>query len=61
MKEAEILESLIPSVTSNLEHRHSYVRKNAVLTVFTIFETFPDLIPDAPELIEQFLYAVFIH
>jgi hypothetical protein len=32
IKESEILESLIPSVTSNLEHRHSYVRKNAVLT-----------------------------
>jgi vesicle coat complex subunit len=34
------------------------VRKNAVLTVFTIFENSPDLIPDAPELIEAVLYAV---
>jgi coatomer subunit beta len=25
MKEPEILESLIPSILSNLEHRHSYV------------------------------------
>lgn len=56
IKEAEILESLIPSITANLEHRHSYVRKNAVLTVFHIFEAHSDLIPDAPELIETFLY-----
>jgi coatomer subunit beta len=56
IKEAEILESLIPSVTSNLEHRHSYVRKNAVLTVFHIYEAHAELIPDAPELIETFLY-----
>ena len=57
IKEAEILESLIPSITDNLQHRHSYVRKNAVLTVFNVFSAHPDLIPDAPELIEQFLYA----
>lgn len=56
IKEAEILESLIPSITSNLEHRHSYVRKNAVLTVFHIYEAHQELIPDAPELIETFLY-----
>ena len=57
IKEQEILESLIPSITDNLQHRHSYVRKNAVLTVFTVYAAHPDLIPDAPELIEQFLYA----
>jgi len=56
IKESEILESLIPSVTSNLEHRHSYVRKNAVLAVFHIYEAHAELIPDAPELIETFLY-----
>jgi coatomer subunit beta len=58
MKEPEILESLIPSITANLEHRHSYVRKNAVLTVFTVFQAYPELIPDAPELIEKFMFAV---
>jgi len=57
MKEAEILESLIPSITANLSHRHSYVRKHAVITVYTVFENNPDLIPDAPELIDQFLVA----
>ena len=33
------------------------MRKNAVLTVFTVYSAHPELIPDAAELIEQFLYA----
>lgn len=38
IKHPEILESLIPVITANLEHRHSYVRKNAVLAVFEIYQ-----------------------
>ena len=58
LKEADILESgLVPSITANLEHRHSYVRKNAVMCIYTVFENFPDVIPDAPEIIEEFLYS----
>jgi coatomer subunit beta len=53
--DAEILEPLVPAIRQNLEHRHSFVRRNAVLAIHTIFETFEFLIPDAPELIEQFL------
>ncbi|CDF34449.1 unnamed protein product [Chondrus crispus] len=53
--DAEILEPLIPSIRQNLEHRHSFVRRNAVLAVHTIFEKFEFLIPDAPELVEEFL------
>lgn len=55
LKEPEVLEPLLPSVRSNLEHRHSYVRKNAVLAVYSIFRNFDYLIPDAPELIFNFL------
>jgi coatomer subunit beta len=59
LKEPEILESLIPYVTANLEHRHSYVRKTAALAVYTIYEAFHDtLIPDAPDLIEKFIHNV---
>jgi hypothetical protein len=36
---------------SCLEHRHSYVRKNAVFAVYTIHREFENLIPDAPELL----------
>lgn len=38
-----------------LEHRHSYVRRNAFLAIFTIYKNFDFLIPDAPELIANFL------
>lgn len=40
------------------EHRHSFVRKNAVMAVFTIFKNFDFLIPDAPELIQNFMANV---
>ena len=55
LREPELLESLIPSVKACLSHRHPYVRRNAVLAVFTIYRAFPDLFPDAPEEVEKFL------
>lgn len=39
------------------EHRHSFVRKNAVFTVYTIYQDHEHLIPDAPELLDTFLAA----
>lgn len=39
-----------------LEHRHSYVRKNAALAVLNIHHNFgSDLLPDGPELIDKFI------
>ena len=35
LKEPEILEPLIPTIKNNLEHRHSFVRRNAVLACFS--------------------------
>ena len=55
LKEPELLEPLMPSIRSCLDHRHSYVRRNAVLAIFKIFVNFEQLIPDAPELILDFL------
>ena len=90
LKEAEIIEPLIPAIQECLNHRHSYVctceqlhdemrcffllpfstvlcrvltncfclvqvRRNAVMTIFTIFKNFEHLIPDAPEIIQRFL------
>jgi coatomer subunit beta len=40
-----------------LEHRHSYVRRNAVLCIFAIYKHAEHLIPDAPDLIFNFLSA----
>ncbi|KAG8712741.1 coatomer subunit beta [Ceratobasidium sp. 423] len=57
LTDAELLEPLIPTLRACLEHRHSYVRKNAVFAVYTTYRQHEHLIPDAPELIETFLAA----
>jgi len=50
------LEPLIPSVKVALEHRHSYVRRNAALAVYSIHKNFGEqLLPDGPELMEKFI------
>lgn len=57
IKEEEILDPLIPSILANLEHRHSYVRRNAVLAVNSVYRLPKGemLLIDAPELIEKLL------
>ncbi|KAG2183398.1 hypothetical protein INT43_006404 [Umbelopsis isabellina] len=55
MREPEVLEPLLPSCRACLEHRHSYVRKNAVFAIYSIYKHFEYLIPDGPELIHNFL------
>ena len=57
LKEPELLEPLMEPIRSCLEHRHSYVRRNAVLAIFTIYKNFDFLIPDGPELVANFLEA----
>ena len=37
------------------EHKHPYVRKNAVLAVYSIFKIHQYLIPDATELIQTYI------
>ncbi|GLB43734.1 putative the coatomer is a cytosolic protein complex that binds to dilysine motifs and reversibly associates with Golgi non- clathrin-coated vesicles, which further mediate biosynthetic protein transport from the ER, via the Golgi up to the trans Golgi network [Lyophyllum shimeji] len=56
-KDAELLEPLVPTCRACLEHRHSYVRKNAVFAIYSIYREFEHLIPDAPELMHTFLVA----
>jgi vesicle coat complex subunit len=57
IKEDEILVNLIPSILTNLEHRHSYVRRSAVLAVNAIYKLpmGETLLQDAPETLEQVL------
>jgi coatomer subunit beta len=55
LKEQELLEPLIPSVRVCLEHRHAYVRKNAISTACTIYQDFPGLMPDVPDKLEELL------
>jgi len=55
--EEELLEPLVPSIIQNLEHRHSYVRKNAVMALSAVYRLPKGelLVPDAPELVETLL------
>lgn len=55
LKEPELLETLVPNCRVCLEHRHAYVRKNAVFAIYSIYKVSEHLIPDAPELIMDFL------
>lgn len=55
LREAELIEPLLSSARSCLEHRHAYVRKNAVFAVSSIYHHSESLIPDAPELLQNFL------
>lgn len=57
LNEAEIFEPLIPSVLQNLEHRHPFVRRNAILAVMSIYKLpqGEQLLGDAPETIEKVL------
>lgn len=56
LKEHDILEPLIPSVKACLEHRHSYVRRNAALAAYSIHKNFGEqLLPDGAELMEKFI------
>jgi coatomer subunit beta len=55
LREPELLEPLLSSARSCLEHRHAYVRKNAVFAVASIYQHSPSLIPDAADLIATFL------
>jgi len=55
LREPELIEPLLAPARQCLEHRHSYVRKNAVFAIAAIFQHNEALMPDAPELIQAFL------
>ncbi|MCJ1475631.1 coatomer subunit beta [Lambiella insularis] len=55
LREPELIEPLLSSARSCLEHRHAYVRKTAVFAISSIYQLSEALIPDAPDLISSFL------
>ncbi|CAH9098949.1 unnamed protein product [Cuscuta epithymum] len=57
LNEVDIIEPLIPSIMSNLEHRHPYVRRNAILAIMSVYKLpqGEQLLADAPEKIENVL------
>ncbi|SCU95532.1 LANO_0E10638g1_1 [Lachancea nothofagi CBS 11611] len=57
LREADLLEQMVPAVRSCLEYRHAYIRKYAILAVYSIYKVSDHLIPDACEIINSFLVA----
>lgn len=57
LREPELLEPLVPTCRQCLEHRQAYVRKTAVFAIYSIYSHSEHLVPDAPELIYNFLVA----
>lgn len=55
LREPDLLDPLVPSILSCLEHRHAYVRKNAIFAVYTISTYAPHHIPNAAELLSEVL------
>jgi len=56
--ERDVLEPLVPSILECLTNRHAFVRRNAVLAVHAIYQALPDMLPDAPTEIMNFLSEV---
>jgi coatomer subunit beta len=55
IRDAELMEPLLAPARQCLEHRHVYVRKNAVFAIASIFQNLEQLMPDAADLIYTFL------
>ncbi|RMD40841.1 hypothetical protein DV735_g4319, partial [Chaetothyriales sp. CBS 134920] len=55
LREPELIEPLLSAAQACIEHRHAYVRKNAVWALASVFQHAPSLIPDAPEVLQNFL------
>ncbi|KAG1745403.1 uncharacterized protein EDB91DRAFT_1120734, partial [Suillus paluster] len=51
-RDAKLFEPVIHTSRSFLQHYHSYIRKNAVFAMYTIYREYEHLIPDAPELLQ---------
>jgi len=59
VKEPEFIESLIPSIMGALESRYTFVRKNAVVAIASLYDTSPELLSDAPDKVEAWLPKEF--
>ena len=55
LREPELIEPLLSAAQTCLDHRHAYVRKNAVWGLASVYQHAQSLIPDAPEMLQTFL------
>ena len=54
----QIVEDLIDAVISNLQHRNCYVRRNAIMSIFAVYNTFGlDVVENSIEDIENILIS----
>lgn len=57
LREPELIEPLLSAAQTCLDHRHAYVRKNAVWALASVYQHAQHLIPDAPDMLFAFLSA----
>lgn len=57
LREPELIEPLLSAAQTCLDHRHAYVRKNAVWALASVYQHAQHLIPDAPDMLFAFLTA----
>ena len=55
IRDGEIVESLVPAVCESLQHRHAYVRRNAVWALCTIHQHWEHMVPNAADLVLKLL------
>ncbi|ETN36218.1 uncharacterized protein HMPREF1541_08495 [Cyphellophora europaea CBS 101466] len=55
LREPELIEPLLSAAQTCLDHRHAYVRKNAVWALASVYQHAQNLIPDAPDMLQTFL------
>jgi coatomer subunit beta len=55
VKEAELLEPVVPAVKACLDYKHAYVRRYAVNALHHIYDNFEFLCPDAPDVVYDLL------
>jgi coatomer subunit beta len=57
LREPELIEPLLSAAQTCVDHRHAYVRKNAVWALAAVYQHAQNLIPDAPDMLQTFLAA----
>eukprot|EP00656_Telonema_subtile_P013509 TRINITY_DN1685_c0_g8_i1.p1 TRINITY_DN1685_c0_g8~~TRINITY_DN1685_c0_g8_i1.p1 ORF type:complete len:932 (+),score=325.48 TRINITY_DN1685_c0_g8_i1:101-2896(+) len=55
LKYTQLVEPLVPSIMLNLEYRFTFVRRQAAACVNAVYSSFPDLLPDAPSIMDKFI------
>lgn len=59
MKFVKILEPLVEAIIQNLSHHHAYVRRNAIMCIYSMVRSFgPEILPHAAEEIQRLLLVV---